>query len=133
MNETSNTTLVSCYKNTNYFGFKLMNNNSVGYISNGGQNTKADTSQKKPREVFVLTHKQGENKVTIYSSALGELAPQKTVLTSLAPTATSDATLVLGAYKNNNGFFQEKAKGIVHRLELLDGILLGEQDCIELT
>ena len=129
-------TLISCYKNSNFFGFELVNSNqySSGRLTvSGAQTTSADQNQKTPREVFVVTHKKGETSITVYESALGELTPKKTVLSSYTEDPISDTTLVLGATKTSTGFFQNRGKGIVHRLELWDNVALGEQDCIDLA
>lgn len=125
---TLNQTMLCCFEDEGFMGFKLRYNNgpSIQWGTNS-YNSGAATY----REIMVIRHIQGSRDVWIYSSNAytDNIATQ--TLTKINDTKTS-ATLVLGAAKAANGQYGDFATGTLYSCRLWKGDL-GDAVCRQLV
>ena len=120
--------MFQCYQNDGANGFKLWNN-SGAKISWG--TSSANTSSMGSREICVIRHIKGETGIHVYDSNLSGAASTYVELTKNRTTSTN-ATLVFGCSKADDGAYESYASGIVYwgKLWYTD---LGDNACKELV
>ena len=120
--------MFQCYQNDGVNGFKLWNN-SGAKISLGTSST--NTGGMGNREMCVIRHVKGETGIHVYDSNLSGTASTYVELTKNRTTSTN-ATLVFGCSKADDGAYENYASGIVYwsKLWYTD---LGDNACKELA
>lgn len=106
-NSAANSVLAQCFQTDGVSGIKLWNN-SGARLSWSTSSTIASEIGK--RDMLVIRHVKGETGVYVYCSSLSKDAPTYTELTRTRSTIT-EATLVFGAAKADDGAFENHAVG----------------------
>lgn len=121
---TANQTMICCMQEDGLMGFMLKYSNgpSVQWGSN-----RYNSDEKTNRELMVIRHESGSRNITVYSSKSYEDNPSVNEVTKVTDTIT-DATLILGATKTDNGNITNYAKGTLHSCRIWYGDL-GDTDC----
>lgn len=122
---TNGATLAQCYMENSYDGFRLWHS-SQHQLSWGSDST--IPSYGTQREIVVLRHKKGTNKVTVYNSNITGQESSSVELESIR-IPTINSTLVFGAKKSDDGTSYSKyAKGKIYWCKIWYADL-GEEKC----
>ena len=124
----TNATLMQCYKSDGSDGFKLLYNSNpqIKWGTSSNQCAKGTN-----REMLVLRHVKGETGLHVYTSNLSGNAIEYIELERTKSTITN-STLVFGCVKADDGAYENYAKGTVYwaKLWFTD---LGENACSQLA
>ena len=125
----SGATLMQCFQTSGSNGFKL-NYGSAPQFAWGTSNIKPSSANE--REMLVVRHIAGDNNLYVYTSNLGANTLGSYTIDKSTATQAPNATLVLGAAKNDAGRFSNYGVGEVHWLKIwyMD---LGEEICEKLV
>ena len=125
----TNSTLMQCYKSDGSDGFKLFYNSSNPHIKWGTTSNQAAIGTN--REMLVLRHVAGENGLYVYTSNLSGSAIGYVQL-DRSKSTTTDSTLVFGCTKADDGAYENFAIGTIYwaKLWYTD---LGDAACNELA
>lgn len=120
--------IAQCFQNDGVQGFRIWNNNAPKF-SWGTSSTAVSGLGK--REMVIVRHIKGENGVHVYSANLSGDKPIYVELTKTRDTQTN-ATLVFGSGKADDGSFENHAVGTVYwsKIWFAD---LGDKICKELS
>ena len=121
---TDSQVMVGCMDEESYNGFQLRYNG--GPSLRWGVNS-LTTSRGVNREIMVLRHIKGELTATAYASRCYENAIGSSVI-SKSLTNLTEATLTLGANKNEDGTITNYAKGTLHLCKVYYGDI-GDAEC----
>lgn len=125
---TSNATLMQCYRSNGKDGFKLFYNSSpkIQWGTSSKQSSNVGN-----REMIVLRHIAGETGLHIYLSNMTGDSIEYAEL-SHTRTVNINSTLVFGCVKADDGAYENKAKGTIHwaKMWYTD---LGDATCRELS
>ena len=120
--------MFQCYQNDGVNGFRLWNNGGAK-VSWGTSSTNAGNFG--GREMCVIRHIKGETGIHVYGSNLSGSASTYIELTKNRATST-DATLVFGCSKADDGAYEDYATGTVYWSKLWYADL-GDKACKELV
>jgi hypothetical protein len=109
-NSSQGSVIAQCFQNDGVHGFRIWNNNNPK-LSWGTSSTAVAGFNK--REMVVLRHIKGENGLHVYSANLNGDEPLYVEL-SKSRTTKTDATLVFGSGKADDGLFENHANGTVY-------------------
>lgn len=113
-NSSNSSVLMQCYKANGFNGFKLWN--SSGAKTSWGTSATI-TNTMGSREMLVLRHVKGETGLHVYASNLTGNTSSYVELTRTRSTVT-DATLVFGCAKADDGAFENYAVGEIYWCKL---------------
>ena len=120
--------IAQCFQNDGTNGFRIWNNNNPKF-SWGTSSTSVASFNK--REMVVMRHIKGETGIHVYSANLTGEEPQYIELTKNRSTKTN-ATLVFGSGKADDGMFENHAKGTVYWSKIWYADL-GDEACKNLS
>ncbi len=126
--ETANQTMLCCFEDEGFMGFKLRYND--GPSMQWGTNS-LNSGAKTNREIMVMRHTKGSRNVQVYSSNAYEDNITTQELTKTIDTVT-DAELILGAAKSTGGQYSDYATGDLYSCRLWKGDL-GDAVCRQLV
>ena len=109
-NSSQGSVIAQCFQNDGVHGFRIWNNNNPK-LSWGTSSTAVAGFNK--REMVVIRHIKGENGLHVYSANLNGDEPLYVEL-SKSRTTKTDATLVFGSGKADDGLFENHANGTVY-------------------
>lgn len=109
-NNTTNAVLAQCYQSNGANGFRLWYNTEPKLA--WGTSSLSPAAVKK-REMIVIRHMKGENGLHVYASNLSADEISCLELSKTKSTST-DATLVFGCAKADDGAYENYAKGTVY-------------------
>lgn len=124
----NNATLAQCFQGDGSNGFKLTYNSGV-QLKWG--TTSANPSSADQREIIVLRHIAGEEKLYLYYSNASNNNVASTPMTAIR-CPEHNYTFVLGCEKSDVGNYLRHAKGTVYWCKVWDADL-GEEKCQELA
>lgn len=127
-NNSNNATLAQCFQGDGSNGFKLSYNSGV-QLKWG--TTNANPSSTDQREIIVLRHIVGEEKLYLYSSNAANNNVAATTLSAIR-SPEHEYTFVLGCEKSDVGAYLRYAKGTVYWCKIWDADL-GDEKCQELA
>ncbi len=127
---TANSVLAQCYQQNGMNGFRLWYNNGVK-AAWGTSSSKESAASTGAREMLVIRHVKGDNNLYIYTSNISGVDIGYENLQRDRTTKT-DATLVFGCSKADDGAFENHAVGSVYwsKIWFAD---LGDAACRELA
>ena len=102
--------IAQCFQNDGVHGFRIWNNNNPK-LSWGTSSASVASFDK--REMVVIRHLKGENGLHVYSANLSGDEPVYVELEKSRSTQTN-ATLVFGSGKADDGLYENHANGAVH-------------------
>lgn len=125
----SGATLMQCFQTSGSNGFKLSYSSAPQFAWGTSNITPSNANE---REMLVLRHIAGDNRLYVYTSNLGGSAIDVYTIDKSTITQSSIATLVLGAAKNDAGRFSNHGVGEIYWLKIwyMD---LGEDICEKLV
>ena len=111
----SGATLMQCYQTAGSNGFKLSYESSSPLFTWGGSKTQpVNPASTDCREMLVIRHIKGDNNLYIYTSNLEETSVKTYTFQKDVATQSDNATLVLGALKQDSGRFVNYAIGEIN-------------------
>lgn len=114
-----NSTLAQCFQANGSNGFKLWYTSGTSYT--GSKLTWGTTAENlvaaNKREILVVRHQKGENKLTIYNSNLVGDA-QTVVELDRTKSTSGDCTLIFGCSRADDGVYENYAIGNIHWCKL---------------
>lgn len=115
----TNSVLAQCFQSNGTNGFKLWYSDSTSY--SGSKFTWGTSAEnmvaKNKREMLIIRHVKGDNNLTIYNSNLDGDDVSSVQLTRTR-TTVSDAPLVFGAARADDGVFENYAIGTINWCKL---------------
>lgn len=109
-NNTTNATLAQCFQSNGANGFRLWYNNELKLAWGTSSLTPSAVNK---REMLIIRHIKGENGLHVYTSNLSGSDISYSELSKTKSTSTN-ATLVFGCAKADDGAFENYAKGTVY-------------------
>lgn len=107
----TNAVLAQCFQDNGSNGFKLAYSNGVNFI--WGTSSDNGITNVDSREMLVIRHTKGSNNLTIYKSNFDGGSVITTELTK-NKTTVGTGTLVFGAARADDGFYENHAIGNIH-------------------
>lgn len=127
---TANSVLAQCYQQNGMNGFRLWYNNGVK-AAWGTSSSKESAASTGAREMLVIRHVKGDNNLYVYTSNISGVDIGYESLQRDRTTKT-DATLVFGCSKADDGAFENHAVGSVYWAKIWFADL-GDAACRELA
>lgn len=128
-NNTTGATLAQCFQGDGSNGFRLWYSQQYR-LSWGTDSVSASSSGS--REIIVIRHQAGSQKLYVYNSNMSGNAISTTTLQAIRIPEIPNSPLVFGCSKADDGFYENYAKGKIHWCKLWYADL-GEEQCADIA